>query len=276
MALISSSENLFFNLPLRVQAEIDDAFDNEACYSGERSTTHQLANIAGGGFLPDETGTAGSSMPEPGKQGFIPTHIKLSFIPAALQKLNLSSDDDEILSVFRNAASGWSTTQSDRVPTQATEEASVSRADWRSVCAVLLEGQVEAESAEETNDPMDVSQDREESASDDDYSEEGEDEDGDDLYNPDGDISPHKKTRRNPIMSTNSDDESQELTSQQLKSVKEAFALFFPSIEEQELGNQKIMLKDIQRIAKLLGEKVKAEEVCSCHSNPPAALLILY
>jgi hypothetical protein len=39
------------------------------------------------------------------------------------------------------------------------------------------------------------------------------------------------------------------------------FALFFPEVPSLELSKQKIMVADIQRVAKLLGEKIKADGV---------------
>jgi hypothetical protein len=62
------------------------------------------------------------------------THIPLSLIPAALAQLNLPPDDPDVLDVFRNAASGWSLSHPNHSETQ-----TVSRKDFRAVCAVLLD-----------------------------------------------------------------------------------------------------------------------------------------
>jgi hypothetical protein len=51
------------------------------------------------------------------------------------------------------------------------------------------------------------------------------------------------------------------LTARQTRTCLQAFALFFPTVSASELPNQKIMIKDIQRVAKVLGENIKANEV---------------
>jgi len=78
---------------------------------------------------------------------------------------------------------------------------------------------------------------------------------------------PSRKRTRNHSLSKNedlsSDDTNQRrpLTARQQKTCLTTFALFFPEASEQDLPFQRIMIKDIQRVAKLLGEKIKAEDV---------------
>ncbi len=104
----------------------------------------------GGGFLPDDAASSEAG-------GFVPssasvsvdgddtdkteiTHIPLHLIPRALQLLDLQPDDQDVLDVFRNAASGWgSTARGSRIRGQGEQEMVVSRKDWRAVCAALLD-----------------------------------------------------------------------------------------------------------------------------------------
>ncbi|ETW75863.1 hypothetical protein HETIRDRAFT_455518 [Heterobasidion irregulare TC 32-1] len=96
------------------------------------------------------------------------THIPLSRIPHALQLLDLPPADEQILTVFRNAASGWRTRGLRAGQGEGEEEEEegagevVSRRDWRAVCAVLLEGQDEQDgNGDEDEDvaAMDVDED---------------------------------------------------------------------------------------------------------------------
>ena len=71
---------------------------------------------------------------------------------------------------------------------------------------------------------------------------------------------------------SDSDDSEEDLTSkplspQQHKDARLAFALFFPDIPSSDLEKQRIMIKDIDRVAKLLKEKLKAEEVSNYNSK---------
>ena len=54
---------------------------------------------------------------------------------------------------------------------------------------------------------------------------------------------------------------SKPLTFRQKQTCLSAFALFFPDIDLDELPNKRIMIKDLQRVAGLLKEKLKAEEM---------------
>ncbi|KAL5637774.1 hypothetical protein ACGC1H_002139 [Rhizoctonia solani] len=90
------------------------------------------------------------------------TSIPLSMIPAGLQMLDLPPDDEDVINVFRNAATGWESrpgaprrrgSESDNeVPVDKDAGLSVLREDWRAVCAVLL-GQKQDDEEEEEEEP---------------------------------------------------------------------------------------------------------------------------
>ncbi|KAG6809236.1 hypothetical protein H0H92_001061 [Tricholoma furcatifolium] len=199
--------------------------------------------------------------------GFEATHIKLEAVPRALKLLDLPPDDEEVLAVFRNAASGWSAPLSSAVQNTAGAGDWVSREDWRSVCAVLLGTEKDDDKKEEDN-----------SGDDDDAQS-----DGDQYLEDDGDVSEddeeyvdepstsHRRTRARTRGSANYKDSSsspspspsspRKLTKRQKETALEAFSLFFADIPTEDIPNQRIMIKDIQRVAKLLGEKIKADEM---------------
>ena len=198
----------------------------------------------------------------------------MSSIPAALQVLDLPPDDEQVLAIFRSAASGWATSTLDDLDGhQSTGEGMISRDDWRSVCAVLLENYQEGdENGDEHSPPderMQESDDGDDVGSDDQYrASETSDVDSDEDYVEDlGPSSSRRRTRGRPARSSSpsppldSPASNRPLTKRQQQVALEAFALFFPSIPRSELANQKIMLRDLQRTAKLLGEKIKADEV---------------
>ncbi|KAJ1302217.1 hypothetical protein OPQ81_001041 [Rhizoctonia solani] len=104
----------------------------------------------GGGFVKDDQDEQGSEDEQDG--------IPLSMVPIGLQMLDLPPDDEDVISVFRNAATGWESRpgvprrrgsgSDDEVLIDKDVGLSVSRQDWRAVCAVLL-GQKEDVSEEE-------------------------------------------------------------------------------------------------------------------------------
>ncbi|KAF8445650.1 hypothetical protein L210DRAFT_3528105 [Boletus edulis BED1] len=98
---MSSDDLSFVVLPARLRHRIDDAFDFVIA-------TQSKPGIPVGGFIVEDPGP---SQYEAG--GFIieelastQSHIPLSEIPRALNLLDLSPDDD-IMGVFKNAATGW-------------------------------------------------------------------------------------------------------------------------------------------------------------------------
>ncbi|KAK2459607.1 hypothetical protein APHAL10511_008362 [Amanita phalloides] len=230
--------DIFDNLPRTVQNRIDRAFDAVATPSDAPT---------GGGFLIDDA----------------PSCIPLSLISDALLRLELPPDDDQILSVFRNAASGWSSATNRIDDHHVPSGGQVTRDDWRSVCAVLLEHHAEDRldtgsegSAEEVVDldgsssDFYASSDAEGTLADSDY---------------EGDATARVRvpcTRRsgegNLVSNTA---EKYTLTKKQQEMCFDAFSLFFPSVPLEDVPNKKIMIKDIQRVAGLLGEKLTADEM---------------
>ncbi|CAA7268500.1 unnamed protein product [Cyclocybe aegerita] len=280
---MSSSESLFFTLPKQIRRAIDGAFDatikpNQVSKANRRTpTSTNTATSSGGGFLVEEP-ASGSFLVEDDNEddsdaGDELAQIPLELIPAALQRLDLPPDDDEVLAVFKNAASGW--TSSSIRPSQGDnphEETYVSRSDWRSVCAVLLENNPEEDDAER-GVPMD--EDEDDGASDE-YVEEKsspvEDLSGeassDEYMDGPGKASSSKRQTRarkrawisSPIADS-SVDNLQKLTSRRRQTCLATFALFFEGVSSEELMIQKIMIKDLQRVTKLLNEKLKADEM---------------
>ncbi|CAE7182024.1 unnamed protein product [Rhizoctonia solani] len=85
----------------------------------------------GGGFKEDEDEPEAS--------------IPLSMVPTGLQMLDLPPDDEDVMNVFRNAATGWESRpgvrrrdSDDQMIVDKDTGLSVSQVDWRAVCAVLL------------------------------------------------------------------------------------------------------------------------------------------
>ncbi|KAI0644167.1 hypothetical protein C8Q79DRAFT_875620, partial [Trametes meyenii] len=251
--------------------------------------------FVGGGFIPEEPAGGGFIVDEPAGGGFVRdatpaaaggfmadgasdddeayTHIRLSLIPTALQILDLPPDDSDVLGVFRNAASGW---RSGGGAGDEPPDGMVSRKDWRAVCAALLDagaGGDEGENVDMDDDPGESAQDAE-AASDSgeeyvgsDVSEtENEGEEGsEDEYREGAKASPKRAAARGrgrkAASGTSSEDEGpRPLTARQKKECRAAFGLFFPEVGEDELDGQRIRIKDVSRVAKVLKEKMSAEE----------------
>ncbi|SJL07531.1 uncharacterized protein ARMOST_10881 [Armillaria ostoyae] len=246
-----SAASTFSVLPRYLQRRIDKVYISTAksLHLIEIPPLKKRKQVAssssgGGGFLveddPDEAEDEIDASQIP--------NIPISSIPSALQLLDLPPDDEQVLTIFRQAASGWDEGAS------ASTELSVSMDDWRVVCAILLEHHAQ-EYADSDGDAIsrpvsDPGSDyREgdvdmEEASDDDYVEEA---------------SSRRRTRE-----SDSDSDStmpKQLTKRQKQTCLENFALFFPDVTPEDLPRQKIMIADIQRVSKLLNEKLKAEEI---------------
>lgn len=312
----SSTDPAFLALPSYLQQRIDRVFDLAVKPSrphqqpSSSKTFHASTNspplaggftlpeddvpmssVGGGGFLVDSSpsspavGGGDVEMEDSPSQTETSrdTHITLAQIPSALQLLDLPPDDDQILGVFRNAASGWSSSSLATGDT-ASDGDLVSRDDWRAVCAVLLEHHTEEYSDNDddgggelgdtaSNRDGDAQMDSNDDSDIDEYqSEPSEDEPSDDEYTEGPSTSaPRRRTRacggktrsmtsRSPSPPSNSS-KPKKLTARQRDAVLAAYALFFPTAAPSELENQRIMIKDIQRVAKVLGEKLKVEEV---------------
>lgn len=233
--------------------------------------------------------------------------ISLSLIPHALQLLDLQPDDEDVLGVFRHAASGWEDKSRSTARSEISDEQYVSRKDWRAVCAALLDADVgdeedpsqsRAQSSKHASDEGGDLTPLESSDSGDEYqgsepdgaSSEAGDDASDDEYQEGGFIAPKRKgksakstpTRTRPSRksgrspsASSSDDDSQgtrPLTARQRLECRRAFALFFPSVPDAQLDKQRIMIKDITRVAKLLKEKITADEVSPRPSHTPQTL----
>ncbi|KAJ2926377.1 hypothetical protein H1R20_g10708, partial [Candolleomyces eurysporus] len=208
-----SSDQVFNSLPKATQTRIDDAF-----YLTINSLKRKSEPAGGGGFIVDD-----DDRDEENDQ------IPLDLVPATLKHLNLPEDDDEILAVFRNAATGW--TSSLLVPqgsNQSTFQLGVSLDDWRSVCAVLLEDDEEDEGG---LGRMESDGDGEDSDTYEGRDSESEDSASDEEFVPGRAAgSKAKRTRKS-------------------------------AAGEVSNTKQRIMIKDIQRVAGLLKEKLKADEI---------------
>ncbi|TFY83315.1 hypothetical protein EWM64_g688 [Hericium alpestre] len=246
-----------------------------------------LLDDAPGGFIPEAGPSAGGFLPDDTAGGFIvededvedsndkPTHITLSQIPAALQMLDLPPDDDEILAVFKNAASGWSGGRGG-----AENEESVSRKDWRAVCAVLLEAEGEGgdldEAGEDENEDelmeefrADSTEESESDATSDEYVEEPVQKTRKRSAAASRKSTPKRKTRRRASPSDTSEDEDEEqeqpLTARQKRECLKSFALFFPDLageaDEDAVKGKRLGIRELTKAAGALKEKVKAEEM---------------
>ena len=256
----SSSDSLFYTLSNHVQRRIDEAFDVVVSKDVGNATFGADGNLK---VVNDVT--EGAIVQEDDKVS--PLQIPLTLIPAALQYLDLPPDDPEVCSIFRNAASGWSSSS----PNIGRNELYVSRDDWRAVCAVLLEHDDEddegpLDSLPRAQIPGSSEEDEEEGGSyrESDYdSAESTTGDLDEEYI-EGGTSSRKPGghRKAELLSLSAKTlATQKLTPQQRRTCLDAFALFFPDASPSELSEKKIMMKDIQRVAGLLKEKIKAEEV---------------
>lgn len=307
----SDADPSFLALPLRVRRRIDRAFDTWTRQRDEPVRKRRRLDAsasAPGGFIPDDGPSAGGFISDYGGGGFLPEEppsgggflpdtpsaddgeddnasadaIPFSAIPSALQALDLQPDDEDVLAVFRNAATGW---ENKGAAEDDDAHLLVGRKDWRAVCAALLDvgarDGAENEDVEmDDADAADVSEPSEEEyvASDDDE-DDAEEGDPDDDYQ-DGGFVRAKSTRKaggvsrgrkgrsatassfSPDASDDDDlvDPSRRVTARQKAEARHAFAMFFPDVPDAELDKQRLMIKDITRMASLINLKLTAEE----------------
>ncbi|PIL25087.1 hypothetical protein GSI_12976 [Ganoderma sinense ZZ0214-1] len=291
----------YSDLAPSVRRKIDEAFDSAVLSSTPYSVFQPRTasnHLPPGGFLPDDPspGRFVRDSPPPGgflpetpqhlgtDRGEVPTDIPLSLIPVALQLLNLQPDDDDVLSVFHNAASGWNRHSTSEYP----QDGLVSRRDWRAVCAALLDPGLarddpDMDDASSPSDALTADVD-EASDSGQDYRES--DSNMDDDQNSDDDSDYHEggfiqskrpageatsktvsKTSRgrgrkaSTISSENGSEAETGLSGQQKKECRAAFALFFPDAPDETLDKARIRIKDVTRAAALIKEKLSAEEI---------------
>ena len=262
----------------------------------------------GGGFIVDDDDDGGGFIPEPSPPRAGPStstipvdqgsdvqgdespsdydsHIPLSLIPNALQILDLPPDDDRVLLVFKNAASGWTSgpasTRSSPGSAGTSEEV-VSLRDWRAVCSVLLEPGVQDGGVDDDDNGVDRDEVRRMSdelaedsgGSSEEYVESDPGGDSDDQYPDDdnySDTQAKRSTRRRSTRANKGFDESDEegvevkknrpLTTRQKEASRQAFALFFPSSADANLGEQRITISDLVRVSKELNEKITYDQV---------------
>lgn len=255
---MSSTNDSFSSLPQYLQRRIDQAFEQSVPSNNVDSGAGFIAE--GGGFLAEASTV---------------TQIPLSAIPTALQRLDLQPDDEQVLVVFKNAASGWQST-TNRPDEIGVEDADarlfVSRDDWRSVCAVLLEHHAEEYEDSESGAVADTPYVADSGEDEDAYQEpDGAESDSEDDEYTEGPSTSRRRTRtarttRGPrslsASSASPISSPKKLTSRQTKACLETYTLFFPSASAAELPQQRILIKDVQRTSKLIGDTLKGEEVC--------------
>ena len=301
----------FDALPRHTREKIDRAFDRASSdFKSQRSEAHTppaggfiagdvapggfLVDDAPGGFLPPDAGgflpaspsTGGFLPPLPPSGGpFAPSSLRahvgrspedtitLSEIAHGLQILDLPPDDEEVLSVFRKAASGWGAQR--RSGEEEEREEVVTRKDWRSVCSALLGGDEGTDNVEpdEPDDMADIIED--EDVNMDAVESEGDassDEYIDEAPQPKrkrGTTSKtsNRKTRQKKVELIDSDDDgdplNRPLTARQKLECLHAFSLFFPGIDEDALKRRRIGIKEITQASNILKEKTTVEEVCT-------------
>jgi len=259
---------------------IDDAFDNAVGWHpherpGKRrrltrsSVTDKPENQ--GGFIVEDAAdmdldAPGGFIPEAsfaGEVGDGPQVISLSLIPATLASLGLPSNDEEIMEVFRNASSGWSGSRGDEA------SGSVSRRDWRAVCAVLLPNGI----PNEERPADDVDEDPEGDLDFSDVQGEEESDLTEEEYQPSSKRttmakSPRRKSKgkarlESPLSSNEDEERLKALSARQKRECQTAFALFFPDLDSNsaELSQRRLTIKDVARCAGMLKEKLSAEDI---------------
>lgn len=230
-----------------------------------------------GGFIVDDIQPSSDASEPPEETDT----IQFNKIPDALQLLDLPPDDAEVLSVFRNAASGWSGGNAEEI----AETAMVTRNDFRSVCLVLLGGEDgDQDVDEELTSPLAPTEEidgasdvyREPSFSS--LTEDEEDQEKDDDDDDDEDYEPvpqskspskgrRKKGKRGSQSETDEDfSEPRQLSRRQKEVSLDSFQLFFPTVKRQVLPSQRIFLKDLIRVAESLREKIKSDDVSFANS----------
>lgn len=299
--IICMSED-FEVLSRALQIQIDEAFDaarnsNQSIGLSSVKRSKWNAELPGGfdtdtpdppgGFIPFKTNET-----EPSNDDLIP----LSLIPSALQLLDFPPDDEEVLQVFHNAAGGWSDApQTDDLSIVSDKEQgrTVARKDWRAVCAVIIsdrkdedvaggflidEEQVtltgrgrgnplQEEGTEDEEDEYDESDNGayQESSLSSLSSGHASDSESDGYIGEPSSSKAKSKSRGRKSKCTSTSIPSGTPTLRQKRASLDAFALFFPSpvpLTDADLITKRLMFKDIVRVADILKEKIKAEEVC--------------
>jgi hypothetical protein len=285
---------------MSLRAQIDNAFytaldpQNRPSHDPVEAPGGFLLDHNPGGFLPPSP-PAGHEVEHGSERDEQISYIPLSHIPHALQLLDLPPDDEEVLAVFRDAATGWedgvSSRRRKRNPTATSEdndviEGRVSLRDWRAVCAAVMgedgddEDDREGSSAINGDEILDAtgedsSPELEESSagSSDEYritetrsrkrSRKSAVATGGSTSAGSTRKTRAKKTqsattrRRSPLSpSTNA-----EITPRQRRECLKAFLLFFPGVPEEEAQCRRLGVREVNAAATVLKEKIKTEEV---------------
>ena len=271
LAADNEDDPSFMALSARLRHRIDRAFDSVV--SSGTQLRQSSFEVPAGGFIIEET-ESGPSQYEAG--GFIvedpssksfgaQSHIPLSEIPRALNLLDLFPDDD-IMGVFKNAATGWGA--------QNAYNDGVGRKDWRAVCAALLEGE-HGDGSDEENAVADedIEMGADSGPDSDEYQMEelsGDTEEASSDEYEESNAATRAKKSQKPVprgtpTKSRETDISKQLSESQKAQCRQEFSRFFPHISDNELDRQRIMIKDITRVADLLKENLKTEEVCALH-----------
>jgi len=284
-----------------LQSRIDDAFHRALSNASSRPVP---TNDAPGGFILDNDDElpGGFLPPSPpaialesrvGSGDDQSSYIPLSRIPYALQLLDLPPDDEEVLSVFHNAATGWGDDQPssrralrERSFTATSDdndvaEERVSLKDWRAVCYALMddiggdEDNVEGSGIDDDGDP-DVadecpSSELEESSggSSDEYritntrSRKGSRKSVSAAV-----PGPTRKTRARKTqsgaarqLSSPSGTTDADVTPRQRRECLRTFLLFFPGVPEEVAKRRRLGVREVNAAATVLNEKIKTEEI---------------
>ncbi|KAI9511663.1 hypothetical protein F5148DRAFT_1146687 [Russula earlei] len=251
-----------------LRSRIDNAF--------YRALSSDSSPQQSGGFLPPSPLAAER---EDEQSSYIP----ISRIPYALQLLDLPPDDDQVLAVFRSAASGW---EDDPFFSSSADksEGRVSLKDWRAVCDALMD-----DGGDDDDD------DNERSGTDDgdeksleDLSSELEETSGgsSDEYRITDARSSRKRsrkpaataggagtTRKTRARKTQSEASSRrrqsphslnarvEMTPRQQLECLRAFMLFFPGLPEEVVKHRRLGVREVNAAAAVLNEKIKSGEI---------------
>jgi hypothetical protein len=283
-----------------LQSRIDDAFYRALSNASSRPVP---ANDAPGGFVlgNDDELPGGFLPPSPpaialesrlGSGDDQSSYIPLSRIPYALQLLDLPPDDEEALSVFRNAATGWGDDQPssrravrERSSTTTSDdndvaEERVSLRDWRAVCNALMDAGDDEDymgdnGIDDDEDPGVAgeypSSELEESSggSSDEYritntrSRKGSRKSASAAVPDSTRKTRAKKTqsgaarrRSSPSQTTGAD-----ITLRQRRECLRTFLLFFPGVPEEVAKHRRLGVREVNAAATVLNEKIKTEEV---------------
>ena len=306
----------FLSLAPHLRSRIDNAFHTALAsdQQGSEAFTTGLTHDAPGGFLlDDDDSMAGGFLPpsppahttgNERKGDERPSYIPLSRIPHALQLLDLSPDDEDVLAVFRNAATGWGddhisarSTRRGRNTVATSEERDeteecVSLRDWRAVCAALMDDG----GGEEGAGDVDIDDDDDENAGDIDQNstsslEESSCESSDEYHDAETVAKSRKRPRKSTSVSTAGQKATRkarqrktqsttprrgdsvsasaavEITPRQRRECLQAFLLFFPGVPEDVAKLRRLGVRELSAAATVLNEKIKAEEVRQLNSQ---------